>query len=408
MSLLLINHYAGDGKNGMEYRPYLMARRWVGMGESVTIVASSFSHLRSKNPDMGGFWFKEEMVDGIRYVWIRGNKYKGNGVGRIMNMLAFVVGLYVHKSKILPMGCSAVVASSTYPLDIYPARRMARECGAKFVFELHDMWPLSPIELGGMSPGHPYIRLMQKAEDDWCGGADEVVSLLPAAKDHLVEHGLDPVKFHYVPNGIDRGEWESCVDVSEAHRSAIAELKDAGSFIVGYAGGHGLSNALDSLLEAALRVRNPAIRFVLVGDGPEKEELKARAVLLGLDKKMLFLPPVARNQIPALLESFDVAFVAAKRTPLYRFGVSMNKTMDYMMAALPIVSAVDAANDCVFESGCGFSVPSGDPDEIALAIEKLASLGYDELRKIGLRGRDYVLERNDYDVLARNFLEILS
>ena len=51
MNILLINHYAGGTPQGMEFRPFYMAKRWVAQGHRVTLAASSFSHLRTKNPD---------------------------------------------------------------------------------------------------------------------------------------------------------------------------------------------------------------------------------------------------------------------------------------------------------------------------------------------------------------------
>ena len=80
----------------MEYRPYFMAKRWVQAGHQVTIVAASFSHLRGLNPDMQGKGTMEEMIDGIRYFWIAGNSYEGNGLGRIRNMVSFLRGLYAN------------------------------------------------------------------------------------------------------------------------------------------------------------------------------------------------------------------------------------------------------------------------------------------------------------------------
>lgn len=77
MNIILINHYAGSNIHGMEFRPYYLAREWVKMGHNVTIIAASFSHLRQKNPDISAI--TEEVIDGIRYIWLPVNKYQGNG-----------------------------------------------------------------------------------------------------------------------------------------------------------------------------------------------------------------------------------------------------------------------------------------------------------------------------------------
>lgn len=70
MNILLINHYAGSLKHGMEYRPFYMGREWTKMGHQVTIVASSSSHLRTIPVAVGGSITKEE-IDGVRYLWLK-------------------------------------------------------------------------------------------------------------------------------------------------------------------------------------------------------------------------------------------------------------------------------------------------------------------------------------------------
>ena len=65
-----------------------------------------------------------------------------------------------------------------------------------------DLWPLTPIEIGNYSPRHPYIRVLQRAEDYAYRKADVVVSVLPHALGHMVARGLDPRKFVHIPNGV--------------------------------------------------------------------------------------------------------------------------------------------------------------------------------------------------------------
>ena len=83
----------------------------------------------------------------------------------------------------------------------------------KLVHEIHDMWPLTPVELGHMSKWNPFIWLLQRAENSFCRNADEVVSLLPEAKSYLMDHGMNPDKYHVVTNGIVLEEWQNPQDL---------------------------------------------------------------------------------------------------------------------------------------------------------------------------------------------------
>lgn len=164
MNILLINHYAGSDYHGMEFRPYYMAREWVNMGHNVTIIAADFSHLRKKNPNIKED-FEEEIIDGITYVWVKTPEYHGNGVGRIKNISTFMYKLRISYKKVADKyKPNAVIASSTYPLDIYPAHRIAKRSNAKLFFEIHDLWPLTPMEIGGYSKNNPAIVLLQRAK----------------------------------------------------------------------------------------------------------------------------------------------------------------------------------------------------------------------------------------------------
>jgi glycosyltransferase involved in cell wall biosynthesis len=408
MNILLINHYAGSNRHGMEYRPFYLAREWVSLGHQVSIVAASCSHVRTQAPRITGD-ATEEKIEGIRYLWLKTPGYRANGIGRVANILAFVSQLVRQRAALIRNGRpDIVIASSTYPLDVIPARRIAQKCAAQLIYEVHDLWPLSPIELGGMSPGHPFIMLMQWAENFAYRNADRVASMLPKAEDHMRRHGLGPDKFAYLPNGIDTAEWQSdLATMPPAHRAALARMKAEGRFIVGYAGAHGLANALHTLLEAAQHVQRASIGFVLVGQGPEKEALQLQARRLGL-MNTEFLPPVPKRCMPALLASMDVLYIGLKRTPIFRFGISPNKLMDYMMAGKPVIQAIEAGNDMVVESECGVSVPPEDPAAVAKAVLQLMSVTPADRRAMGMRGRKYVLANHDYRMLAQRFLSIMQ
>jgi glycosyltransferase involved in cell wall biosynthesis len=404
MNIVIINHYAGTEAMGMDYRPYSLARQWVAAGHDVTVLAASFSHLRSRQPVVAGR-ISEERIDGIRYNWVQTPAYAGNGAARVRNIFSFVgqtlAGARRLATRLRP---DIVIASSTYVLDVLVARRMARVSRARFVFEVRDLWPLTLVELGGMSTRHPFVLLLQWAENYAYRTADRVVSALPAAAGYMERHGMAPEKWLYVPNGIDVAAWsDHPMPVPEAHRQALAELRARSRFILGYTGGHATSNALETLVDAAPALRDDGVSVLLVGQGPAKASLENRAARLRA-ANVLFLPPVPKAAVCSVLAGVDAAYIGWQKRAIYRYGTSSTKLMDYMMAERPVVHSTDALNDPVAESGCGLSVPPEDPSAVVDAVHRLMCLSDADRAAMGAKGRAHVVANNDYSVLARRFL----
>jgi glycosyltransferase involved in cell wall biosynthesis len=272
---------------------------------------------------------------------------------------------------------------------------------------VHDLWPASPVELGGMSRRHPFIRLVQKAENDAYRDADAVVSMLPCVAEHMQRHGLDLSKLRIVPNGIAPEEW---VDAPAPLGADLAEhlqaQRRAGRTLVGYAGSHGLPNALDTLLDAAALLRDERHAFVLVGDGHEKARLVQRAHAEHLSN-VAFFAPLPKAAVPGFLCALDIVYIGWQRRPIYRYGIAPNKLMDYMMAGCAVLHSVEAGNDPVAEAGCGLTVAPESPAAVAEGLRTLAALPAPERAAMGARGRAFVLAHHTYPVLAARFIAAL-
>lgn len=397
MNILLVNHYAGSPALGMEYRPYYLAREWVRLGHRVQVLAADFSHVRTVQPPPG-----DSVVDGIAYRFYATPAYQGNGLGRARNIWAFLRQVWADTPRLVrEFRPDVVITSSTYPMDIWVARRLARRAGAKLVYEVHDLWPLSPIELSGMSRRHPFIVLCQAAEDAAYKYADHVVSMLPKVHAYMASRGLDLDKLAIVPNGITLDEWSAAPEPLRA--DVAAALRFEGT-VVGYAGSMGAPNALDTLLDAAALLRDEPFRFVLVGSGHEQARLAQRVASEGLSNVAL-LPPIPKAQIPAFLAQVHIAYIGWQRVPIYRFGIAPNKLMDYMMAGCTVLHSVEAGNDPVAEAGCGLTVAPQDAAAVADGLRRLAAVPAAERRAMGQRGRAFVLANHTYPVLAQRFLE---
>lgn len=405
MHILILNHYAGSPSYGMEFRPYYLAQEWLKLGHQVTIVAANNSHIRRVNPEpQGNIW--EENVDGIRYIWLKSRPYAGNGVGRMLNMLDYIRGLYKNMKGLAALKPDVVVASSTYPLDNYLAYKLAKKTGAQFIYEVHDLWPLSPQKLGGYSKWHPFIVVMQVAENFAYKHVDKVVSILPCAEEHMKEHGLADGKFYHVPNGVYLPEVQNAEPLSEEFVNQLPKDKK----IIGYCGTLGRANALHNLVEVARMVKdsNPDLFFAIVGKGPEKDNLNALIKKYGLDNIRIY-DAIPKPQVQSFLQlsSIIIIIIIWSDSDLYKYGISPNKIFDYMYAGKPVLQSVRAGNDIPRDSGCGITCDTR-PEEIAAALKKMLALPQAERDEMGKKGHDYVMQNHTYEVLAKRFLEAIE
>jgi glycosyltransferase involved in cell wall biosynthesis len=395
----IVNQYAGSPRHGMEYRHYYLARALTERGHRAVVISGSRSHLFTAPPHVSRP-FTLEPLDGPTYCWVAVPRYKrAISVGRVVNMAAFAVALAALPTRRLPRPDAILVSSpSLFPLPV--ASRWARRFGARLVFEVRDIWPLTLRELGGLSPRHPLILLMQRLEDYGYRVSESVVSVLPAAGRHTVARGMDPAKLHYLPNGIDLNGTRTDGGAPQPVREAIRR----GAFTVGFVGTLGRANVLETLLDAARLLDPDRFQVVIVGHGPERERLTARAAAA---PNVVFAGPVPKDQVASVIRLFDACYVGYRRSPLYRFGVSPNKLYEYMAAGRPVLFAADAANQPVREADCGLTVAPEDPAALADAIRSLADRSPAERARLGANARAYVERHHAYGRLADELAEIL-
>ncbi len=402
MRIMLINHYAGSPEMGMEYRPYYMSNEWIKAGHQVIIIAADNAHVRNIQPKISNS-LEEQEIEGIPYLWLKTPAYSGNSYKRVLNMLSFVRQLKKKaKSLAEKYKPDVVIASSTYPMDNYAAFSIAKYAKANYFYEVHDLWPLSPMELGGYKASHPFIKYVQRAEDFAYRNADGVISMLPLTKDYMITRGLSPEKWHYVPNGIVVEENAQKVELPEKLQQELFEIKEKHAFSIVYTGSHGIANALDNLLKLAKEL--PQLAFVLFGEGPEKQSLQEQ---YAETENLYFFNAVPKTQMQNVLAFFDVAYIGLQKQSLFRFGISPNKIFDYMMAGIPIIQSISAGNDLVKDANCGISVEGENPRQVFHAIKKMQALSAEERKALGKNGQDYVIINHDYRILAKKMLNAM-
>ncbi len=389
---------------GMEYRPYYLAREWGKLGHNVTIVAADYSHLRQKNPTISEPTC-EKVIEQVRYLLVKTPVYEENDHHRYRNVYRFVETLWRSADELAKRyQPDLVIASSTYPLDIYPARRIAVAAHARLVYEVHDIHPDSYIEIYGYSPRHPVMLALRHAVKYAYRHADHVISILPRADLHMKELGFSADHYTYIPNGIEPEDAPH--KQPQRQIDLITRYHDKGYFLVLYLGGFAPANALDELVESA-RQADRDVMYLFVGSGLHKAPLKRYAKQHNLCN-ILWLDAVDKDQVQSILPLADCLYIGALPLEVYRYGVGMNKLYDYMYSGRPIICAMNVPHNPVESARCGIVTPDNAPEEITAAIGKLKAMSPAERDAMGARGRAYVLEHHLYGVLAQRFLDAVA
>ncbi len=388
----IINQYGSLVNTGIGRHRFL-SKELANLGYKVSLISARWSHV-SKDDELLAPELEE--FEDFKFLRIPVIKYKhAHDKKRILNWFYFAFKLLGIGQK-LNEKPDVIIYSSPSLIGYLSAYRLAKKYHAKIFFEVRDIWPLTPIQAGGYSPKNPFIRFLQWIEDFAYRKSDQVISLFPYALEHMVEHGMKPDKFIWIPNGIHPTELENAEPLNKSVEAAVPKDK----FIVGYTGTFGLANNLSSLIEAAkiLKEENE-IYFVLVGGGKDKSKLVKMAKNLN---NVIFIDPIKNIQIQTMLKEFDVCFVGAKDLPLYKFGTSPNKLSQYMFASKPIIHLIHPKN-----CECGISIKTDNPKLIAEAIMQLKALDPGERFKMGKIGYDYVIKNLNYTTLSKKLAKKL-
>jgi glycosyltransferase involved in cell wall biosynthesis len=309
--------------------------------------------------------------------------------------LAFIAGLVRRERP------DVVIGVSVHPLAALTGYFLARVKGARFFFEVTDLWPQTLIDFGLLHPEGRVAREMRRLERYLFRRAERIVMLWRHTDAYVESQGVSPSKIVWIPHGVELERYEEL----EPYRGAPDR-----PFRIMFLGGFVASNSIESILDAAavLAKRGRAdIKFLLVGSGQEREGLMERARSMKLSN-VEFPPAVPKREVARTMANADAFIYGLRDLPLYRFGISLNKLTDYLAAGRPIIFFGKSTYDPVRDAQAGFSVPPGDPEVLADAIERLVALTPVERMEMGERGRRYLLEHHNIPALAARLLDVFD
>lgn len=292
-----------------------------------------------------------------------------------------------------------VFGTSTPLTAAWAARQIARLRRVPWVFEVRDLWPDFPVQMGAL-PG-PMARLLYRMEHRLYHSAAHVLTLSPDMEAHVRQAGVPGERVTTLVHGTDRALLDAAPDpaaLREAHGLTEA-------FVVLYAGTLGRANAIPTLLDTARALAHrPRLRLVIAGDGYHRDEVLAAARELS---NLTLLPPQPLHRMLGWFRLADVSVVSFLDRPVLATN-SPAKFFDSLSAGTPVVVTSPGWTKAFVERhGCGWAVPPEDAPALATCLERLLD---DPARvaEAGRRGAVVAREQFDRDRLAERFEGVLE
>lgn len=323
----------------------------------------------------------------------------GFSLKRLWSWVQFEINNFRYFAQLKKWKPDVVMVSSlsilTFLFGIFVKKRLK----IPLIIEVRDLYPLTLVEVGGFSTRNPLVFILKQIEKRGYKNADLIISSLENTEEYFQKVAGKKINYLWLPMGFGNSIYES-IPSQQVQQicNDIKELKGNGKFIIGYAGTIGSSNALEELMQITQdkTIQKNNIHFVFIGDGPLKEFYQKTYQ----GNSCAFFPVVEKKFVPAILKHCDILVNTWLDKPIYRFGISPNKWIEYMYAERPILLALSSNSKIFDEANCGWQIPAQSLDSLKEAIIAAKNTPPAHLNKLGLNGKSYLVNELSYETLT--------
>ena len=395
MNILYIHQYFLTPQEPGGTRSYWISQELIKRGHNVTMITGTNNALH-KEP-------KEEMVDGIRVIYLPNQYSNYMGAGKsILSFVKFMFRAIVAGWK--QKDVDLVFATST-PLTVGAvAIALKWTKGWKYVFEVRDLWPEGLIQEGITNPVVVWaLRLLEKMSYH---KAEHVIALSPGMKDGVMKVGTKDGDCTMVPNMSKPDKFfprEPNMDIVKQFDIKLDK------FNLIHFGAMGFDNYNEYIVEAAKLAQEQGkdkLNFILLGDGSTVPTIKKMISDYGL-KNIQYLGNHKMNVVSDIVNCCSACIVSFRNIPILATN-SPNKMFDSLSAGKPIiVNSAGWTKDLVEEESCGCFVDPEKPQDLVDALEDMAN-SPEKCKTWGENSRRLSVEKFDKSILSAKVADVLD
>ncbi len=324
--------------------------------------ALGWDTLQLTTPKQGPGDARQETVDGLSF--LRTPSRAGTGLLAQMRLTAHRLKEAVADSR------PDLIHAHSPVLNALPSLWVGRQSGLPVVYEMRASWEDAAVDHGSTREGSLRYRVSRSLESFALRRATQVTTICDGLRNDIVARGIPEQRVTVIPNAVDVGAFRFGAEPDPRLRR---ELGLEGATVLGFAGSFYGYEGLDLLIEAARRMlpARPALRVLLVGGGPQEQNLKAQAAAAGLQDRVIFAGRVPHAQVQRYYELIDV--LAYPRLPIRLTElVTPLKPLEAMaQGRMFVASDVGGHRELIRDRETGFLFRAGDVGALQRVLEEL-------------------------------------
>lgn len=404
MKILLISHYFPPEIGAPSARLFEMAKHWVNEGNEVKVLTCFPNHPTGIIPEeYSGMNVMLEEIEGIKvyrtYTYATPNE---GFIKKTLGHISFMFSSFVQGRKRIGEFDVIVVSSPTF-FSVFSAYAYSLTRRKPWVLEVRDLWPAALVELDILK-NKTVIKILERLELFFYKRAKKVVLVTDSFKENLIHRGIDERKLEVVKNGVNPNNFKNNPNLKNAMKK---KWNLENKFIVLYIGAHGISQALDKVIDAAKELKGiDDIQFVFVGEGAKKKELIEKTKKENVSNVM-FIGGQKKSEVESFYNMADVGIVSLRDIQLFQTFIP-SKMFEILSTETPLIAAVAGESKDILESSGGaIVVPPENPIKLKEQIIYLRD-NRNVGEEMGRKGREFVTQYYSRKNLARKYLEILK
>lgn len=401
-----VSHYSMPPKYEMRVKTLKYAHYLNLKGYKTKIFTASTLHNTDINLIKSNEQYIEARYEDLDYVHIKCSNYSGNGIKCIRNMMQFA---YRFPKVAKHFKKPDVIVADVNCINYKPIYKYCKKNEVQFVIDVRDLWPESIVEHLNYSSEALIIKYLYNKEKKMYKDADDIIFSMEGGKEYIKDHkwetDISLEKIHYINNGIDLIENQ---ENRKKYHIVDNDLLDNKIFKVVYIGSIRRANDIKMLVKIAGELKKRQknlIKILIYGDGDEKLLLEKECREKNLDN-ILFKGQVNKKYIPYILEKCNLNLLHSTSIPAYKYGVSLNKSFDYLASGKPILSDIKAEYDYILKNKAGRYV-AYEESKIADEIVCFYNMNKKEYYQYCVQGKK-VVEQFDYRILSEKLASIIS